>query len=234
MDDQKLSRQELMLRVVAHDISNSVMLLSTSTKIITRRKNLSLDKEKHHQAVIDRSIKSIMHCVGMCKNSLDIDNKIINSVPVSTNEIINNSIILNGEVIAAKEIKLETDIQDLTILGDVQNISLSILGNFLTNAIKFSQRSSTIKIGSYLKNENEVAIYIEDTGVGMISEQVESMLTNNGHSTRGTESEKGHGLGTIIANNFLAKYGGRLEIESSTEEGSSGTLVTAYFPKWTL
>jgi K+-sensing histidine kinase KdpD len=220
-----------MLRVITHDISNALTLLSISTKIITRRKNLSEEKEKYHQEVIERSIKSIKHCVGMCNKSLDINSKIINSIPVSTSEVIHNCIKLHSELVAAKEIKLEVDAQDLTILGDLQNLSLSVFGNYLTNAIKFSHRSSTIKVGSYAKNESEVAIYIKDSGVGMCPNQVESILRSGGDSTNGTESENGHGLGTVIANNFLEKYNARLEVESCTEADSSGTIVTAIFPK---
>jgi len=66
----------------------------------------------------------------------------------------------------------------------------------------------------------------------MTPEQVESMSNNDSYSTPGTENEKGYGPGSIIANNFLLKYNGRLEIKSSIEEDSCGTLVTAYFSKF--
>ncbi|OUR97396.1 hypothetical protein A9Q84_13810 [Halobacteriovorax marinus] len=232
MDIQKCDEQELVLRIIAHDISNSVSLLSNCTRILKKPKNLSLEKINNYYSIIDRSIESIKHCVDMSQRCLIANKRIVQTSPISTNDLIQNSIILNNEMIVSKNIKLETDIQDVTILGDLQNISLSILGNFLTNAIKFSNRSSTIKIGSYIANDTEVAIYVQDAGVGMSCEQIESVFKNDAHSTNGTENEKGYGLGAVIANNFLIKHNGRLEIKSNIDEGSSGTLVTAYFPKY--
>ncbi|MCK5211056.1 MAG: HAMP domain-containing histidine kinase, partial [Cyclobacteriaceae bacterium] len=65
----------------------------------------------------------------------------------------------------------------------------------------------------------------KDNGIGMTNEVIAGLFKANNHmSTRGTENEKGTGLGLKLCKEFLDKYNGHLEVESKIGEGSTFTV----------
>ena len=68
-------------------------------------------------------------------------------------------------------------------------------------------------------------IFVKDNGIGMNNEVLAGLLKANSHiSSRGTENEKGTGLGLKLCKEFLDKYNGSLEIESKVGEGTTFTV----------
>ncbi|MCW8850966.1 MAG: ATP-binding protein, partial [Melioribacteraceae bacterium] len=64
-------------------------------------------------------------------------------------------------------------------------------------------------------------ISIEDTGVGMSDQILSKLFKIDEHvTTKGTEKEKGTGLGLILCKEFIEKHGGRIWAESILGEGS--------------
>jgi signal transduction histidine kinase len=67
---------------------------------------------------------------------------------------------------------------------------------------------------------------IKDTGVGMTPQIREAVFhIDTYHSTPGTASEKGAGLGLIICRDLALKNNGKMEIQSTPGQGST-FLVT--------
>ena len=67
-----------------------------------------------------------------------------------------------------------------------------------------------------------VEIKIKDSGIGMSSEKVNSILTSNEYtSTTGTDNESGTGLGLQLCKEFVKKNDGSLSIQSEIGKGST-------------
>lgn len=111
---------------------------------------------------------------------------------------------------------------DLKIYSD-ENIIALVIHNLLANAIKFCENGDTIIVGNELK-ENEIVIYVSDTGVGMTSEDIRNILGSNIFTKYGTANEKGTGLGLKICKDLIQQINGRLWIESQ-----QGIGTTFYF-----
>ena len=104
-----------------------------------------------------------------------------------------------------------------------KNLMLVILRNLIHNAIKFSHVGSQISIlfSENSENNKEVLIQIVDKGIGMNEEMLQNLKNSNSKkSLKGTEGEKGSGLGLIICNEFIVAMNGSLKIESKLGEGS--------------
>ena len=99
----------------------------------------------------------------------------------------------------------------------------AVIRNVISNAIKFSEKGSTIIISNQLKN-NKMKISITDNGIGM-SDSTREMLLNRNYleSRSGTLNEKGSGIGLAISIDLLDTAGGNLDIIS--EEGKGTTVV---------
>ncbi|MGK7874057.1 MAG: ATP-binding protein [Xenococcaceae cyanobacterium] len=104
-----------------------------------------------------------------------------------------------------------------------------VLINLLGNAIKFTDTGGvTFKVGiidqlpvtSYQLPVNKIRFHVEDTGVGMTSEQLEKIFLpfeQVGDSDRKTE---GTGLGLTITLKIVQMMGSQLQVESTPGVGS--------------
>jgi signal transduction histidine kinase len=119
--------------------------------------------------------------------------------------------------------------KDISILNMVEknvhvnadeNMLDTILRNFISNAIKFTQPKGEIQIYSSLKNDF-VEITVKDNGVGMTDVEIAAIFNvDEISSTLGTSNEQGSGLGLILCKDFVESHGGKISVESVVEEGS--------------
>jgi signal transduction histidine kinase len=132
-------------------------------------------------------------------------------------------------VSSAKGISIEINIEgSINLLADMEMVK-TILRNLVANAIKYSQPESRIIIRA-MQKDLIALIEVEDTGVGMTTDEVKQLFSSVGtKSTPGTSNEKGSGLGLIICKDFVEKCGGKIWVESTMEKGSifSFTLPVA-------
>ena len=105
-----------------------------------------------------------------------------------------------------------------------------ILRNFTSNAIKFSKQNSIIQF-NLIDTGDFVELSVIDEGTGLTEEQVNNILNNTTmKSAVGTFGEKGIGLGLLLTKEFIEINGGRLQIKS---ELNKGTTMSFTIPKST-
>ena len=90
-----------------------------------------------------------------------------------------------------------------------------VLGNFITNAIKYTSIGSIIL--SYQAMENEVLLSVTDTGEGM-SEEIKLHVFDRFY--KGRNQKQGIGLGLSICQNIIERLGGRIGVSSEQGKGS--------------
>ena len=104
----------------------------------------------------------------------------------------------------------------------------AILRNLVSNAIKFTNIGGAININAEEKSENAI-ISVSDNGIGMSDETISKLFRLDANlSTRGTENEKGTGLGLYLCREFVDKHGGRIWVESKPGAGSTFKLTLPY------
>lgn len=95
----------------------------------------------------------------------------------------------------------------------------TVIRNFLSNAIKFSNEGDDIDI--LVSKEPDMAkISIRDHGVGISEERIAGLFSD-GKTTYGTANEEGSGLGLQLCKDFAEKNGGYVSVESQLGEGST-------------
>jgi two-component system, sensor histidine kinase and response regulator len=106
---------------------------------------------------------------------------------------------------------------------------LTVFRNLISNALKFSPRGETITVTVFSDANGCVVVQIKDNGVGMSENVKETIFEHDGfHSSEGTGSEKGTGLGLYLVKDFVSKNKGSIMVES---EPLKGTIVTVRLPK---
>ena len=109
--------------------------------------------------------------------------------------------------------------------GDERLISHAVL-NLVSNAIKFSPPGTQVRIGARRTEAGEIAIEIEDSGIGMAAEDIARAFEPFQQLDHGLKREReGSGLGLPLAKRFAEIHGGRIEIEGRPGHGTTARLL---------
>jgi signal transduction histidine kinase len=154
-----------------------------------------------------------------------IENK---PVKVDLKEIVVNNIMLLKNNILEKNIKTENSIPDNLFVYVDYNMINTVFRNLISNAIKFTQKGGCINIvleqqtgDAEPKNEFVIAS-VNDTGVGINKGNIKKLFRiEENLTTKGTNNEKGTGLGLMLCKEFIEIMGGEIWVESEVGKGSS-------------
>jgi len=93
--------------------------------------------------------------------------------------------------------------------------------NLGSNAIKFTQKGHVI-ISLKMVSEHELSICVEDSGIGMNSEQLEHIFTDFKQAEASINRRfGGTGLGLAITKKLIELMGGNIRVDSKMGEGTS-------------
>lgn len=118
-----------------------------------------------------------------------------------------------------KQIEISIEAQAKSLSWADKNMIELVIRNLITNAIKFSDRGSKIRISTHDK-ESFVGICIEDDGKGISIENLSKIRNGISFTTPGQNSESGTGLGLVLVNDYILKNSGRLEVTSEEGKGT--------------
>jgi signal transduction histidine kinase len=95
---------------------------------------------------------------------------------------------------------------------------LQVLGNLITNAVKFSPTGATVVVGFDVVGTN-VRFFVEDRGPGIPSDKLAAVFDRFWQERK--DDGRGLGLGLYIARCLVEAHGGRIWVESEVGLGSS-------------
>lgn len=124
-----------------------------------------------------------------------------------------------------KQIELNITINPETkSIAFSKNKLLQIIGNLISNAIKFtpSQGKITVSLDLAVKTDKNILnITVADTGVGINQKEIDQILKGSSGTTKGTSGEKGYGFGLSLVKHLIDKLDGELSITSTKEKGTT-------------
>ncbi len=130
-----------------------------------------------------------------------------------------------GAMAQKKNIMLHSDVcPELHCFVDI-NMMTSVLQNLCSNALKFTRSGGHVYLSAH-RSGSEVYITVRDTGIGMTKEQIDDFFSRQQpRSLKGTDGEKGTGLGLLLCRQFVEKNNGKMLIESKIDEGTTFTIT---------
>jgi len=143
-------------------------------------------------------------------------------------ELVYENYDLIKEKASQKDIKIEMDCKNKHSIYADKNMINTVIRNLLSNALKFTNKNGKITIKTETienlkqKDKNCLKVEIADTGIGIKTEDIDKIFDiEYSISTKGTNSEKGTGLGLVLCKDFIEKNDGRIWAVSELEKGSS-------------
>ena len=227
-----------LFRIVAHDVSNlfinfEVFIRAIEKEKDTETKKKRLAKAKKTLGEVRELLRNVKTLDAMRSESLVLS---LTSVPL---ELCFEQISeVYEEQFSRKNLQInmvwETD-KSLNLKADSPSLKHQVLGNILSNAIKYSYPNSTIDV--IIRNRGEMAqIIVRDHGVGMNSEVAGRIFNEElSHSREGTSGEKGTGYGMPLAFQFVRAFNGSIKVVSrpkETHKKDHGTDFIIEIPVW--
>ena len=154
-----------------------------------------------------RSQKGEIHCN---PEALEMQKTFEETRELFSTQARNKDITLNIELAAP-----------LWVIADTEMVH-TVLRNLINNALKFTHAGGTVHSNVIDKTEHYL-FQIIDNGTGMTEETQKNLfqLDTKTHSSLGTQSESGTGLGLILCKEFIEKNGGTIGADSEQEKGST-------------
>ena len=127
------------------------------------------------------------------------------------------------EVLARKQhIDLQVELDPASppqIPADPERLRDQVLGNLLTNALKFTPEGGTIRVHGWA-NDGFLNIEVTDTGAGMPADLLPHVFDKYFQIGEQARSQ-GAGLGLTIAHDIVEAHGGTIEVNSTEGEGTT-------------
>jgi signal transduction histidine kinase len=132
---------------------------------------------------------------------------------------------LHEQSAMSKKVRLRLNqISEVKCRADRNALRL-ILRNLVSNAIKFTPKNGIV-ILDIENDENKCKILVQDSGIGMNKDTMDSLFQyNRDNISLGTNQEGGSGLGLYICKEFLEKMEGSISVESTSGKGSRFQVI---------
>ncbi len=223
-------QKEKLLRVVVHDISNSLQVLILQASRLSHSEDPKTIEASRRMM---KNLDSISEITRHVKEIEYVKSAGIKLVPVTIDDCFKEIEDLFAERFENKNVKLSFQnkvSKDVVINVDKVTFIHSVASNIISNALKFSYPGSEVVVMAY-EDKNKVHFDVQDYGVGM-SEKFLSKLFEfeSSFTTPGTAGERGTGFGMPLVKNYTEIFGGDVKAFSSQNKDASGTRILVSLP----
>ena len=224
LDEQELASWQKLIRVLTHEIMNSVSPISSLATTLTRifkRENRTIEISELSKNQVDDAARGLEIIGTRSKGLLQFVKQYrkINLLPkpqlksVYVSKLFSHVSTMYEKDLSEKKIFLHSNISpvELSLRADEQMIE-QVLINLLNNSIDATVNVSnaTIKLNAFMTKNHEPIIQITDNGPG-IPEEIRESIFVPFFTTR----ENGSGIGLSLARQIMHLHGGNITVQSS-------------------
>ncbi len=226
----KLSAEKGNIKKASHDIRGPLSGIIGVTQIVkSQLEENNLDDVLEMLNLIYKSSKSL----------LELTDEILSAEQSSPTESITeefNLLIFKDKLVKLylpqaknKEIDFNIHINPANAsISFSKNKLLQIVGNLISNAIKFTPIKGKVTTDLDLIDDTYrkmLKISVTDTGVGLSRESIDSILASQNLTTSGTDGEKGYGFGLSMVKHLVEGMNGKINIISTEGQGAIFEII---------
>ncbi len=166
-------------------------------------------------------------------SKIDVGRMELEVVPFDLHELATNTVRVFAARASESDNELTCDIPPEVprmVRGDPGRLR-QVLGNLVSNAVKFTQRGEVAVSVTLERIEQEIATLafaVRDTGLGIASDQLEAIFQEFTQADFATTTSGGTGLGLPISRRLVNLMGGELEVTSELGQGSEFSFEACF------
>ncbi|MGA7885820.1 MAG: ATP-binding protein [Acidobacteriaceae bacterium] len=227
-DNQKLIGVGRLAATIAHEINNPLESVTNLLYLLNEEKNLS-DTARGYLAMAQRELDRVAQ---ISRQTLKFARETPGPQRARIDELMEEVLALYSRRIAEKNLRIERQYtcreEALVFPGEMRQV----LSNLVTNAIEASAMNGRLCLrvrGSRSWSDpgvRGIRVAVGDTGSG-IPADVQRRLGEPFFTTKG---QRGTGLGLWVTRSIVERYGGELQLRSSTAAHRHGTVFSIFLP----
>lgn len=232
--NDEIKRQEERRRAFMADAAHEMRTpLTTINGILEGLEYDAIPEEDKEESVhlMQRETKRLIRLVN---DNLDFERIRTNKISLNRHQINLKQVAQRIAKQLGKKARLENDVikvdmgNDVMVYADTDRL-VQILFNIIQNGIQFTQNGHIVIRGQNVSDGTD--IQISDDGIGMTADQVKNIWERYYKADSSRIQTKGEsGLGMSIVHELVQVHGGKIDVVSSPEKGTTFKL---HFPKQT-
>lgn len=217
------------LGMAAHDMRNPLGVIFSYAEYLREETGENLNESQRWMLEVIQQSANFM--LGLIDDLLDIS-KIesgkleLNKSIIDLTQNLEHWVKINSALAERKAIQLQlfTINEEVLVEVDIRKLE-QVFNNLVSNAIKFSNPGSNIRITLSTTHDN-VILSVKDQGVGMTAEQMALLFKPFSRiASEGTAGEKCTGLGLSIVKRIVEGHNGLIEVSSEPGMGSEFKVI---------
>ncbi|WP_114751013.1 PAS domain-containing sensor histidine kinase [Pleomorphovibrio marinus] len=221
------SELEQFAYVASHDLQEPLRMISSFLKLLEKRYREKLDIKalEYISFAVDganRMRKILLDLLEFSRVGRNEDAM----EEISLQEVVEEACLLLKRKIQNANAQVTMD--ELPILQGYRSPLVQVFFNLISNAIKYRKASEQPNIHiSCIQTRDSLLVMVKDNGIG-IEEEYKDKIFEIFQRLHGKSEYEGTGMGLAIVKKIMESHGGKIELASTLNEGSSFTLT---FPK---
>lgn len=208
---------------VSHEFKTPIASIEGYATLL-QDKNITAEKhDRYVEKILDNSrrLANLSSSILML-SKLENQEMIVDKKEFRIDEQIRKAVLMLESQWTAKNIEFDMDLPKQIYFGSEQ-ILFQVWSNIIDNAVKFSPTGGIIKIDMET-NENELAIKISDSGIGM-TEEVQKHIFDKFYQGDTSRKTEGNGLGLALVHKITELCGGSVSVKSFPDKGAEFTVI---------
>jgi two-component system, sensor histidine kinase and response regulator len=224
---EMITQREEFVRIISHDLRSPFTAIDGFAGMLLSDDNLTPDQKDSLRQIID-SVGFSQEYFNKLLSWAKLEQKDVelNKRPIVLIHLITSALRFHEKKAMEKSVRLETDIDpSIQIIGD-EVFFRQVIENLLSNSIKFTPGGGIVKCIS-IRDESHIRLIISDTGIGMPPELTPDELFSKRliSSRRGTNNEKGTGIGLTICKKIIDAHGYGITFHQN-DKGGTDFIIT--------
>ena len=188
-------------------------------KIVEKQRDVLTTAMENVQR-LRRIVDSLLSISRIESGKLDLQKTVVNIC-----ELIKGTVSDYKDLAREKALSLDCEVPEHSV--DIcldPDKTKEVLINLISNSIKFTPEGGWVKV-ICTKQDGKVLISVQDSGVGIAKEDIPKLFDRfTQFGRKAGPGEKGTGLGLAIAKKLVEMHGGKIEVESKVNKGTTFTI----------